>query len=157
NAIRGELGISDLFPTADGERVMVAVAFRAPDGIRVWYSQTTIAPVTKFAKPILSSALDVTGARGYLVDSKGRLIAASTEDAVGAALPAALASAGNRPATVGADYVVSVAVPGTPWRVVFAAPIAALLAPARSTARVAWALFGAFVLAMLLVLGAGAL
>jgi diguanylate cyclase (GGDEF)-like protein len=55
----------------------------------------------------------------------------------------------------GGDYHVSVPVPGTSWRVVFAVPEAALLAPARSTQPVAWKLFWAFVFAMACLLGLG--
>jgi diguanylate cyclase (GGDEF)-like protein len=116
--------------------------------------------VTQVTKPTLSTALDIAGARAYLADSRDRLIASSTTDAIGAAMPAADAAAAHRSngsATVGATYVVSTAVAGTPWRVVLIAPTATLQAPLRSTARAAWELFAAFALAMLLVFGAGAL
>jgi diguanylate cyclase (GGDEF)-like protein len=93
------------------------------------------------------------------VDATGKLLASSGGERIGASLPnRALAAALRADArgAAGGDYYVSVPVPGTSWRVVFAAPEAALLAPARSTQRVAWQLFAAFVLAMACLLGLGA-
>jgi diguanylate cyclase (GGDEF)-like protein len=158
-AIRGEIGYSNLVSSSTGPLIMVAVPFSTKEGRRIWWASVSAEELSTFAKAYLSTALGVEGGSAFLVDGRGKLLASSGRERVGAPLPnRALAEAlrsDARGAALG-DYHVSVPVPRTSWRVVFAAPEAALLAPARSTQPVAWQLFGAFVFALACLLGLGA-
>ncbi|MDQ5834386.1 MAG: sensor domain-containing diguanylate cyclase [Actinomycetota bacterium] len=158
-AIKGEIGYSNLVPSSKGPLIMVAVPFSTKDGLRIWWASVSAEELSTFVKAYLSTALGVEGGFAFLVDGRGKLLASSGRERIGAPLPnRALAEALRADArgAAGGDYHVSVPVPGTSWRVVFAAPEAALLAPARSTQLVAWQLFGAFVFAMACLLGLGA-
>jgi diguanylate cyclase (GGDEF)-like protein len=137
---------------------MVAVPFSTKEGRRIWWASVSAEELSTFAKAYLSTALGVEGGSAFLADGRGKLLASSGRERVGAPLPNRLAEALRSDARGAArgDYHVSVSVPGTPWRVVFAAPEATLLAPARSTQPVAWQLFGAFVFALACLLGLGA-
>jgi diguanylate cyclase (GGDEF)-like protein len=158
-AIKGEIGYSDLIPSSKGPLIMVAVPFSTKEGLRIWWASVPAEELSTFAKAYLSTALGVDGGFAFVVDGRGKLIASSGRVRIGAPLPdRALAEALRADArgAAGGDYHVAVPVPGTPWRVVFVAPEAALLAPARSTEPVAWQLFGAFVFALACLLGLGA-
>jgi diguanylate cyclase (GGDEF)-like protein len=157
-AIKGEIGYSNLVSSSKGPLIMVAVPFSTKDGLRIWWASVSAEELSTFAKAYLSTALGVEGGSAFLIDGREKLVASSGRERIGAPLPNRLAEALRSDARGAArgDYHVSVPVPGTPWRVVFAAPEAALLAPARSTQPVAWQLFGAFVLAMACLLGLGA-
>jgi diguanylate cyclase (GGDEF)-like protein len=157
-AIKGEIGYSNLVSSSKGPLIMVAVPFSTKEGRRIWWASVSAEELSTFAKAYLSTALGVEGGSAFLVDGRGKLLASSGRERVGAPLPNRLAEALRADArgAAGGDYHVSVSVPGTPWRVVFAAPEATLLAPARSTQPVAWQLFGAFVFALACLLGLGA-
>jgi diguanylate cyclase (GGDEF)-like protein len=158
-AIKGEIGYSNLVSSSKGPLLMVAVPFSTKEGRRIWWASVSAGELSTFAKAYLSTALGVEGGSAFLTDGRGKLLASSGRGRVGASLPnGALAEALRSDArgAAGDDYHVSVPVPGTPWRVVFAAPEGALLAPARSSQPVAWQLFGAFVFAMACLLGLGA-
>ena len=158
-AIKGEVGYSNLGSSSKGPLIMVAVPYSTEEGRRIWWASVPAEEVSTFAKAYLSTALGVKGGSAFLVDARGKLLASSGRERIGAPLPDRALAAALRVDSrggAGGDYYVSVPVPGTSWRVVFAAPEAALLAPARSTQPVAWHLFGAFVLAMACLLGLGA-
>jgi diguanylate cyclase (GGDEF)-like protein len=109
---------------------------------------------------MLRSALNVTGASSYVVDSTGQVVVASDSTAVGATLPGAdLASAASTAdrGAVGRNLFVANAVAGSTWRTVVVTSRSALLAPYDRTARSAWLIFAAFATAVLLmmVIGAG--
>ncbi len=153
-ALAGRLGYSDVVSTGDGPAVMMAVPFPTRSGRRVWAVSVALAQ-------LLTSSLGVASGTAVLVDANGIVIATSARQAIGTRLRDRVllaAAARVRSGTVGgADYA-STRVSGTPWRVVFTVPTGALLAPLRSTRRLAWQLFGAFVLAIIgmLVLAARA-
>jgi diguanylate cyclase (GGDEF)-like protein len=158
-AIKGEIGYSNLVSSSKGPLIMVAVPFSTKEGRRIWWASVSAEELSTFAKAYLSTALGVEGGSAFLTDGRGKLLASSGRERVGAPLPnRALAEALRSDArgAAGGDYHVSMPVSGTPWRLVFAAPEAALLAPARSTQPVAWQLYGAFVFALACLLGLGA-
>jgi diguanylate cyclase (GGDEF)-like protein len=158
-ANKGEIGYSNLVSSSKGPLIMVAVPFSTKEGRRIWWASVSAEELATFARAYLSTALGVEGGSAFLVDGRGKLLASSGRERIGAPLPKpalSLALRGDARGAAGGDYYVSVRVPGTPCRVVFAAPEAALLAPARSTQPVAWQLFGAFVFAIACLLGLGA-
>jgi diguanylate cyclase (GGDEF)-like protein len=158
-ANKGEIGYSNLVSSSKGPLIMVAVPFSTKEGRRIWWASVPAEELSTFAKAYLSTALSVEGGSAFLVDGRGKLLASSGGERIGAPLPnRALAAASRSDArgAAGGDYYVSVRVPGTSSRVLFAAPEGALLAPARSTQPVAWHLFGAFVFALACLLGLGA-
>jgi diguanylate cyclase (GGDEF)-like protein len=161
-ALKGRPAFSDIFATPTGPMFMGAVPFATKLGRRVWVFSAPAQQIETFGKAYLSSALDVDGGRAFFVDGHGAVLASSAGEHLGKPLSErALAGALRRSptGTEGADHYASAAVPSTTWRVVFAAPTKALLAPIQSTRRAAWQLFGGFALAMvcLLALGASAL
>jgi diguanylate cyclase (GGDEF)-like protein len=158
-AIKGEIGYSNLVASSSGPLIMVAVPFSTKEGLRIWWASVSAEELSTFAKAYLSTALGVKGGSAFVVDASGKLLASSGRERIGAPLPNRSLARALRAAPsgiAGDDYYVSVQVPATSWRVVFAAPEAALLAPARSTDPVAWHLFGAFVFALACLLGLGA-
>jgi diguanylate cyclase (GGDEF)-like protein len=108
---------------------------------------------------LLRSAIDVTGSRSYVMDGAGRVIVTSTDARIGAPLPdRRLAVAADRRGrgTVGDDYFDATAVSGSDWRAVVVTSRAGLLTAVDRTARGAWLIFGAFAVAVLLILVIGA-
>ncbi len=153
SALAGRAAWSDLFRATDGTHlVQVAAPFRTAHGRRVLAVAIPASEIQQFAGAFLASAPGVNGARGYLVDHRNQVLAASAGGApTGATLPAALrraASAGD-----GKRTVVAARVPTTDWRVVFSVPSTTLYAPVEGSARLAaWELLGALAAAVLALL-----
>jgi diguanylate cyclase (GGDEF)-like protein len=148
--------------TLDGHKVLFGLPFTALGARRVWIFSAPAETIDAFATAYLSSALDVGGGRAYILDGNARVIASSADDKLGEPLSdqRLAAALDRRPSgSVGADYYTSAAAPGTGWRIVFAVPEQAMMAPIQSTRKVAWQLFAAFVVAMIgmVLLGATAL
>jgi diguanylate cyclase (GGDEF)-like protein len=109
---------------------------------------------------LLGSALNVAGARSYVIDGAGHVVVASDSTVLGATLPdAAIAAAVGRSnrGTVGHHQFAADAVAASNWRTVLVTSHSALLAPYDRTARSAWLMFAGFAAAVLLmmVIGAG--
>jgi diguanylate cyclase (GGDEF)-like protein len=153
SALAGRAAWSGLYRAIDGTRlVQVAVPFRTAHGRRVLALAAPVSEIQRFAGAFLASAPGVNGSRGYLVDHRNHVLAAS---AGGAAAGATLAAALRRAAALGDGErtVVAARVPTTDWRVVFSVPSTTLYAPVEGSARhAAWELLGALAAAVLALL-----
>ena len=112
------------FPTATGTRVLV---------LPIAVENLAVA---------LRSALTVDDARGFVVDSTGRILIATDGTPIG----------GRLPGRTGDDYAVDNPAAASSWRTVVIASHAALLGPLEGAAHSAWWIFAAFATAMLLLL-----
>ena len=151
-ALAGKLTFSNVLPTGDGPAVMMAVPFSTPSGLRVWEVSIPLVQIAGLTKGYLTSSLGIGSGNAFLVDGHGIVVATSGAATLGTSLPdkALLTAAGEAPSgTVGGRDYASTPVSETTWRVLFAAPTTALLAPVKSARWLAWQLFGAFVLAII--------
>jgi diguanylate cyclase (GGDEF)-like protein len=107
---------------------------------------------------LLRTAANVAGSRSYVVDEAGRVVVTSTGARVGTPLGGSLASAAVRHGrgTVGDDYFVATPIAASDWRAIVVTSRTGLLAAIDSTARSGWLIFGAFTVAVLLILVVGA-
>ena len=112
------------FPTATGTRMLVL-----PIGV----DNLAVA---------LRTALTVDGARGFVVDSTGRILIATDGAPIGGRLPARTSD----------DYAVDNPAAASSWRTVVIASHATLLGPLEGATHSAWWIFAAFATAMLLLL-----
>jgi diguanylate cyclase (GGDEF)-like protein len=134
--------------------------YSTPEGRRFLVSDSSLEQVNTFAKAYVTSALGSTGGQAYILDGQNKLITSSKDDPIGqpmrntGLLKAADQAAEGR---FGGDYYVTLPIPASSWRLIFAAPEDALMAPIESSTRVSWQLFGAFVVAMLMLLAIGAM
>jgi diguanylate cyclase (GGDEF)-like protein len=118
-------------------------------------------PLSSFAAPYLHSAPGIDGAKGYLIDGHGLLLASSLGRPRGAVLqPGSLMRevlGGKNSGRLGGMYWASNRVgAGTDWRILFTVPYGRLMAGVTADNGVAWLLFAAFVLAVLTLVGVGA-
>jgi diguanylate cyclase (GGDEF)-like protein len=151
----GMLAFGDVGAESGVATVRAFQPFTANGSTRVLVLPTNVASLGV----LLHSAIDVAGSRSYIVDSAGRVVVTSTNARIGATMPdARLAAAAARPGrgTVGDDYFDATAVSGSNWRAVVVTSRAGLLDPVDRTARGAWLIFGAFAVAVLLILVIGA-
>jgi diguanylate cyclase (GGDEF)-like protein len=150
----GKLAFGEVTTAPSGVSVPAFQPFEAPDGLRM-----LVVPIPVDELSILiTSALSQPHAGSYLLDGAGALIT-STGPAGSAATPEAALVAAVRTrdeGVIGDTYFSSAPVPGTEWRVLMTTSQSALLAPVQSTGRVAWQIFGAFSLAMIMILVIGA-
>ena len=86
-AIKGEIGYSNLVSSPNGPLIMVAVPFSTKDGLRIWWASVSAEELSIFAKAYLSTALGVEGGFAFLVDARGKLLASSGRERIGAPLP----------------------------------------------------------------------
>ncbi|MCA2211790.1 sensor domain-containing diguanylate cyclase [Jidongwangia harbinensis] len=146
----------------NGQMLLFGVPYQAAGGTRVWIGSVPLETINAFAASYLSSSLGLREGHAYIVDANGLLIARTGAEKIGAPLPEDRLAAAVRNADagrVGEDYYAAAGVPGTGWRVIFVAPERVLLEPIQPTRRLAWQIFGAFVLAMvcMMVFGVTAL
>jgi len=139
--------------------VTLASRFDTPQGRRVFIATVDAAVLETFASAYLASAPGVRGARAYLIDGRGRIIASSEGLRQGAALPdrellGALRSRSD--GDLGRSRFTSASMPNSHWKVVFLASRSALLAPIQgATRRSSWVLFVVFTLALAALLRVG--
>jgi diguanylate cyclase (GGDEF)-like protein len=138
---------SQPFATAAGRRVFVTVGS---------------ARAMAFAATYLASAPGVEGGRGYLIDGNGIVLASSQPGLQqGQRLPQAgfeQALVRRRDGSLGSSFYAAAPIgSGTSWSVVLLAPGSTLLAGLKSSNTVALTVFGAFLLAVIGLLAAGAL
>ncbi|MGW4943981.1 diguanylate cyclase domain-containing protein [Actinoplanes sp. NPDC004185] len=151
----GRLAFGEVVTTPSGASVPAFQPFAAPGGIRV-----LVAPVAvEELSALFSSTLNLPSVSSYLIDGAGRVITSTgsarpATEAPEAALLSALRK--QNEGVVGDTYFSAAPVTGTAWRVVMTTSKSALLAPVQSTGRVAWQIFGAFSLAMIMILLIGA-
>jgi diguanylate cyclase (GGDEF)-like protein len=154
------LTFDDYFARSEGLSVRSWLPYSTPDGPRLMASFSSLEQVDTFGKAYITSALGASGGRAYILDRNNNVLTSSGKDPIGKPLRnQALLTATNQAADgrLGSDYYVSMPVPSSTWRLIFVNSEAALLAPIESSTRVAWQLFGAFVVAMGLLLVIGAL
>jgi diguanylate cyclase (GGDEF)-like protein/PAS domain S-box-containing protein len=132
--------------------VSLAVPFTAADGRRRVFSGAYTVTETPL-RAYLANFSPLAGHETYLIDTAGAVVATGGDAAgerlsVGnAPLDAALAKAPAGTVNEGQrqSYYTSAAVPGTPWRIVFAAPTESVFAPLGGVmAWVPWLILGAF-------------
>jgi diguanylate cyclase (GGDEF)-like protein len=159
-ALRTGFAVSDVaFYGLDQAPVLrFSAMFDTPFGRRILVDEAD-AGVISIASGFLRSAPAVAGARAYLLDGHGRVLASSTNAPQAVALPdrALAAAVAKRPSgNVGRSFFVTAPIKaGTNWQIAFVAPRAALFAPLASSTRLGWLLFGAFLLAILALLAVG--
>lgn len=151
----GRIAFGDVDTSLDPVQTVAAVPYASKTGQRVFVISAPLDFVATLTEGNLSSVLEVPGGRAHVIDGHG-VVLATTEDKSGIGKPLsdrALASAlsGNVSGSVGADFFGTGSVSNSTWRVVFVVPDHALMDPIRSTARVTWQLFAAFVVAMALL------
>ncbi len=159
-AIRGGGAVSDLImwgrPAAP--MVRLSTAFNTSQGVRI-YVHLGSAYVVSLASTYLTDAPEVQGARAYLVDGNGRVLASTGTVVQGTPLPEpGLLAASRRQSSgnLGSSYFVAAPVSGgTRWHLILAAERSRLLAQVASSRKAAWTLFGGFVLAVLALIAAG--
>jgi diguanylate cyclase (GGDEF)-like protein len=147
------LAFGDVISDPSGGVVPAFQPFNAPDGPRL-----LVAPVSLSELSVLvSSAISSPGGSSYLIDGRGTIVSGSAMVTSGSARDD-LFSAARKTAqgVVGDTYFSSSSVAGTDWRVLMTASQSTLLRPVQSTGRVAWQLFGAFGVAMIVILLIGA-
>ncbi len=141
-AVAGEIGVSEVVPSAALGRPIAAVAvpFHSRAGRRVFSG--AFAPNAAALGAYLKSAVPIAGGNAYLIDRSGRLLAAGRTDR---ALEQEVTQLGDGVHTLRtADEEVTVAVTSvadTPWRVALSAPGDALYAPVAEGAVAAWGLW----------------
>jgi diguanylate cyclase (GGDEF)-like protein len=156
---RKTMVFDDLWNGPNGQMLLFGVPFSAGGELRVWVVSVPIETIDAFAGGYLASSLGLRDGRAYIIDTNGLLIARSGDEKLGVPLPGERLAAAVRGAdsgVVGKDYFTAAGVPGTGWRVVFVAPERVLLEPVQPTRRLAWQIFGAFVLAMVCMMFFGA-
>ncbi|MEY2476887.1 MAG: hypothetical protein QOG87_2202 [Actinomycetota bacterium] len=159
-ALNGTITVSDVVPSAAQSQPVVAFAVPLVEGGEATvFSGAFEVQATPLAA-FLSEASPVGGSANYLVDSKNIVAATNARRSAGkplreAAPALADASARGRSGLFGADgestYYVSETVSGTGWRVILAAPTAALYAPVDDTRRGSLALAAALGIAAVAV------
>jgi diguanylate cyclase (GGDEF)-like protein len=163
-ALRGSRTIyGDLVRIGPRGRPLVwsSVPLDTTHGRRVLVSLTSAVPLAAFADPYLRSAPAVDGARAYLIDGHGLVLASSLNLPQGAALPTPSPGravldrrAGGR---LGAMFwAIGRVESGTDWRILFTVPYRQLVAGVTGPNGVAWLLFSAFALAVFALVGVGA-
>lgn len=154
-ALAGHLAFSGVLRTGDGLAVMMCVPFHVQAGLRVWEVSIPVAHISALTKGYLTSSLALPVGEARLVDANGAVVASSIDRRAGSEVRDPLSGRTNRPASVTTSGTIyeSVPVSGTNWRVVFSAPTDVLFAPLKSSRRLAWQLFGAFVLAIIGMVG----
>ncbi len=159
-AIRGGGAVSNLIMWGAPAQPMIRLssAFNTSEGVRI-YVHLGSAYVMSLASAYLSDAPAVTGARAYLVDGNGRVLASTGTGMQGAPLPEPGLLAASRHAsggTLGSSYFVAAPIGGgTRWHVILAAQRSRLLAQVESSRQAWWTLYGGFVLAVLALIAAG--
>ena len=134
----GTLTFGDLVTEGDTPTVRAFQPFPTTTGTRV-----LVLPIAVDTLAVaLRSALAVDGARGFVVDSTGRILIATDGTPIG----------GRLPGRTGDDYAVDNAAAASSWRTVVIASHATLLGPLEGAAHSAWWIFAAFATAMLLLL-----
>ena len=156
-ATAGHAAVSNVVPSAAKGIPVVAFAtpFKARDGRRVFSGAFDIAttPVGAF----LHHVTPLKGARVYLIDAAGLIVASNRNHARGfsrlatADPPLTDALAGSASGTTPSGYAyASERVRGTPWRLVLSVPAARLFQPLRGVGHyVPWVMWGGFVLGAL--------
>jgi diguanylate cyclase (GGDEF)-like protein len=154
----GAMSLADSLPSRWGPVVMLNVPFATRYGPRVWAISVPVETVSSAVKGYLATSLGVTGGQAFLVDGRGVVLASSVNARLGALLPnRALLRRIRTPAGILAnDRFVSAAIHHSSWRLLFTAPKRAVLGSLSSSDRTAWYLFGAFVAAVLCLLGSAA-
>ena len=141
--------------------VTIASRFQTPAGRRVFTATIDAAVLETFASAYLASAPAVRGAHAYVLDGNQRVIASTSDLEQGVPLPDRRLAAALRTDTagdLGASRFTSSPMEGSPWKFVFVASRATLLAPVRgSTRRASWGLFVAFTLALMALIRVGVL
>ncbi|MCW2928263.1 MAG: periplasmic sensor signal transduction histidine kinase [Thermoleophilia bacterium] len=137
DAVRGDVAVSDIVPSAARAEPIVAVAapFYTAGGRRVFSSgfRITDTPLDVFIR----GAVPIKGAAAYLVDGGGRVISSSRTGVVGEQLAAQEPTFARLPlqgaGTVDLDgeraHFVAKPIEDTAWRVVMTVPTATLYAP----------------------------
>ncbi|MEA2271660.1 MAG: hypothetical protein QOI98_368, partial [Solirubrobacteraceae bacterium] len=161
-ALAGRVALSETFKVGGVPVVDFDLPYRARDGGRRVYSTTMpLDVIAQLVGGYLTSAPAVKKSRAYLLDGRGRIIAATTPEKP-TTLPADLGIRKVLPqrpgGRAGGLRYVAQSVPLTQWRVVFSAPEAELLAPVRGASRRSeWILFAAFVAILIGLIGSGIL
>ena len=153
--LTSNLAFTDLLPTPSGNQFFFGVPYMVDKERRVWIASVPLAALNQLISGLLAASVGVNGARAYLIDANDGIIARTADEELARSLPdtgvrdaARDISSGVR----GSGYFTTVSVPQTTWRVLFIAPDAQLLAPVQSSRRSAWAMFGAFLVALLAIL-----
>ena len=111
------------------------------------------------ASAYLTDAPAVSGARAYLIDGNGRVLASTGTVMQGAPLPDPGLLAASRHRSSGnlhSSYFVTAPISGgTRWHLILTAQRSRLLARVESSRKAWWTLYGAFVLAVLALIAAG--
>ena len=150
-ARQGLVAVSDVVPSAvDGIPITAfAVPFDTSFGRRVFSGALAI--VSTPLKAFLNEVSPIANSEAYLVDSLGATVASDTVAGIqdqNSPLVEALASSDRGQYRIGpeAGWFVSVAVSGTPWHLIIAAPEADIFAPLSGAAMwTPWLLFGTLV------------
>ncbi|HTN25733.1 MAG TPA: EAL domain-containing protein [Solirubrobacteraceae bacterium] len=161
-ALAGAVAVSDLAAGGGvpGGVVTLALPVRSSEGRRVLVETLPARVVASFASAYLATAPAIRGGEGFLVDGNGRVLAASTRTPPGGLLPdgAVAAALRYRSSGVAGDrHYTAAELPGTRWRVVLTAPTSLLMQSVDGSGRSAWLLFGAFSVALLLLVAMGLL
>lgn len=140
-ALEGRVAVSDIVPSAVRAEPIVAVAvpFDAPDGRRIFSSGFRISqtPLDAFVR----NSVSTPGARAFLVDGSGVVIASTDIDAIGMPLARTAPDLEGAP-TSGhehleldgeASYAAAAPIDGTDWHVLVTVPTASLYRPLNAT------------------------
>jgi diguanylate cyclase (GGDEF)-like protein len=144
-ALRGHVAVSNIVLSAVKATPVVgfAVPFRTPQGRRVFSGGYPISDTPLAA--YLNDATSLQGARLYLTDSKGAILATNGKNTRGAQTltqrapslgrAAATSLGGSYRSTSGSYTFAKATVPGTPWTLVITAPTSLLFAATDGSAR----------------------
>ncbi len=133
--------------------VALAVPFETPFGRRVFSGGVLISETP--LESYLASALPFKDARAYLLDTERNVIVSGGSQVATLKLPPEVHEASGNLVAAGTQYrFVSVAVAGTPWRLLTLAPSSQLLAPLSGPGRwLPWVVLSAFALVSAAALG----
>jgi hypothetical protein len=161
-ALRGTNSLSDLVRLRANSPPLIRLSqpFDSESGRRVFVDVASARAIS-FASAYLASAPAIRGGQGYLIDGVGSVLASSSSHQLqGTPLPETgllAAIARHSSGSLGDSYYAAAQIgAGTHWRVLLVASRSLLLAQVQSSNQVALVLFGAFLLAVLGLLAAGA-
>jgi diguanylate cyclase (GGDEF)-like protein len=145
-ALAGSTGVSEMVPSAAQGMPITAVAvpFESSAGRRVLSG--AFSPVASPLGAYLKSVVPVRGGTAFLIDRSGHVLTGE-DDAVGSEVTDL--GPGIHQVGAGKERVTAAVadVPGSPWRVVLAAPSDGLYAPVSGSGLFSWVLWLAFAIA----------
>lgn len=146
----GKLALGEVRTDSGGSYALAFQPYDTPSGRRMLALPVGLTDLST----ILAGALDRTSSISYVVDESGRVVVSSQDGAAGLPLAdtALLAAAKqNTHGVLGDRYFVARPVGGSDWRLILTTSSSKLLAPVQANARVAWQMFTAFAIAMVII------